>query len=46
MERHKAKKPMTYEDYIAQEQQAMEEEQGDNSCFLANQPEGQFVRGH
>ena len=26
--------------------QAMEEEQSDEACFLAAQPEGQFVRGH
>jgi hypothetical protein len=25
---------MTYEEYIAQEQQAMDEEQRDDSCFL------------
>jgi len=37
---------MTYDDYIAQQQQVMEEEQRDESCFLAAQPEGQFVRGH
>ena len=37
---------MTYDDYIAQQRQAMEEEQTDNSCFLTAQPEGQFVRGH
>ncbi|MDY5075484.1 MAG: hypothetical protein SPE88_01710 [Paludibacteraceae bacterium] len=38
--------PMTYEDYIAQENLALEEEQADDQCFLTNQPEGQFVRGH
>ena len=37
---------MTYDEYIAQQQQAMKEEQSDDSCFLASQPEGQFVRGH
>ena len=37
---------MTYDEYIAQEQQAMDEEQRDDSCFLEYQPEGQFVRGH
>ena len=37
---------MTYEEYIAQEQIAMEEEQQDDSCFVEYQPEGQFVRGH
>jgi hypothetical protein len=37
---------MTYDEYIAQQQQAIDEEQQDDSCFLENQPEGQFVRGH
>ncbi len=37
---------MTYKEYIAQQQQAIEEEQPDDRCFLADQPEGQFVRGH
>ena len=37
---------MTYEEYLAQEQLAMEEEQNEESCFLEYQPEGQFVRGH
>lgn len=37
---------MTYEEYIALQQQAMNEEQQDDSCFLEYQPEGQFVRGH
>ena len=37
---------MTYEEYIAQEDLAREEEQADDQCFLTNQPEGQFVRGH
>lgn len=37
---------MTYEEYLAQEQLAIEEEQNDGSCFLEYQPEGQFVRGH
>ena len=36
---------MTYDEYIAQEQQAMDEEQREDSCFLEYQPEGQFVRG-
>ena len=36
---------MTYEEYIAQQQQAIDE-QSDDACFLENQPEGQFVRGH
>lgn len=38
--------PMTYEEYLRQEQIAQDEEQADNACFLTNQPEGQFVRGH
>lgn len=37
---------MTYDEYIAEQQQAMLEEQRDDSCFLSEQPEGQFVRGH
>lgn len=37
---------MTYEEYLNQEQTAMEEEQNDDCCFVAYQPEGQFVRGH
>lgn len=37
---------MTYEEYIAQQQLAIDEEQPDDSCFLTDQPEGQFVRGH
>ena len=37
---------MTYDEYIAQEQQAIDEEQQDDSCFLEYQPEGRFVRGH
>lgn len=37
---------MTYDEYIAQQQQAMDEEQRDDSFFLEYQPEGQFVRGH
>ena len=37
---------MTYDEYIAQQQQAIDEEQQDDSCFLEYQPEGQFVRGH
>ena len=37
---------MTYDEYIAQQQQAMDEEQQEDSCFLEYQPEGQFVRGH
>ena len=37
---------MTYEDYIAQQQQAMDEGLQDDSCFIADVPECQFVRGH
>ena len=37
---------MTHEEYIVQQQQAIDEEQQDDSCFLTEQPEGQFVRGH
>ena len=37
---------MTYDEYIAQEQQAMDEEQQDDSCFTEDVPECQFVRGH
>jgi hypothetical protein len=37
---------MAYEEYIAQEKLAIEEEQSEEACFLTNQPEGQFVRGH
>jgi hypothetical protein len=37
---------MTYEEYITQQQQAMNEELQDDNCFLEYQPEGQFVRGH
>ena len=37
---------MTYDEYIAQQQQAMDEEQQDDSSFLEYQPEGQFVCGH
>jgi len=37
---------MTYDEYIAQTQQAIEEEHNDESCFLIDTPECQFVRGH
>ncbi len=36
---------MTYDEYIAQQQQAIDEEQQEDNCFLEYQPEGQFVRG-
>lgn len=37
---------MTYDEYIAQQQQAIDEEQQDDRCFIADVPECQFVRGH
>lgn len=37
---------MTYEEYLRQQQQAIDEERSDDKCFLSDQPEGQFVRGH
>ena len=37
---------MTYDEYIAQQQQAIDEETRDDSCFIADLPECQFVRGH
>ncbi len=37
---------MTYDEYIAQEQQAIDEEHSNDSCFLTDTPECQFVRGH
>lgn len=37
---------MTYDEYIAQQQKAIDEERQDDICFLEYQPEGQFVRGH
>ncbi len=37
---------MTYDEYIEQQQQAMDEELRDDSCFTADVPECQFVRGH
>ena len=37
---------MSYEEYLKQQQQAIDEDQSDDSCFLTEQPEGQFVRGH
>ena len=37
---------MKIDEYIAQQQQAIDEEQQEDSCFLEYQPEGQFVRGH
>lgn len=37
---------MTYEDYIKEQQTAFSEEYSENCCFLENQAEGVFVRGH
>ena len=34
---------MTYEEYIAQENLALEEEQADDQCFLTNQPTNRKV---
>ena len=31
---------MTYDEYIAQQQQAIDEEQQEDSCFLEYQPKG------
>ena len=37
---------MTYEEYITEQQTAFSEEHSENGCFLENQAEGIFVRGH
>lgn len=37
---------MTYEEYIRRQTVAQEEEQRDDCCFMENQAEGVFVRGH
>lgn len=37
---------MTYEEYLRQQTVAQEEEQRDDCCFMENQAEGIFVRGH
>lgn len=37
---------MTYEEYIREQQTAFAEEHSDKCCFLENQAEGVFVRGH
>lgn len=37
---------MTYEEYIQEQETAFSEEHSENSCFLENQAEGIFVRGH
>jgi hypothetical protein len=37
---------MTYKEYIQEQETAFSEEHSENSCFLENQAEGIFVRGH
>jgi len=37
---------MTYEEYITEQQTAFSEEHSENCCFLENQAESVFVRGH
>ena len=37
---------MTYEEYILEQQTALAEEHSDEHCFVENQAEGVFVRGH
>ncbi len=37
---------MTYEEYIQEQEIAFAEEHNDECCFLDNQAEGVFVRGH
>ena len=37
---------MTYEEYIAEQQTAFDEEHSTECCFVDNQAEGVFVRGH
>jgi hypothetical protein len=37
---------VTYEDYIHEQQIAFFEEHLDECCFVENQAEGVFVRGH
>lgn len=37
---------MTYEEYIQEQQAAFAEEHSDECCFVDNQTEGVFVRGH
>ena len=37
---------MTYEEYIREQQTTFNEEHSDECCFVDNQAEGVFVRGH
>lgn len=37
---------MTYEEYIQEQQTAFAEEHSDEHCFVENQAEDVFVRGH
>ena len=37
---------LTYEEYIHEQQTAFAEEHSDECCFVENQAEGVFVRGH
>lgn len=37
---------MTYDEYIRQQEIAIAEERQDDACFVENQAEGVFVRGH
>ena len=37
---------MTYEEYIQEQQTALAEEHSDEHCFVENQAEDVFVRGH
>jgi hypothetical protein len=37
---------MTYEEYIQEQLTALAEEHSDEHCFVENQAEGVFVRGH
>ena len=37
---------MTYEEYIREQQTTFDEEHSDECCFVDNQAEGVFVRGH
>lgn len=37
---------MTYEEYLQEQEIAFTEEHTDECCFIDNQAEGVFVRGH
>ncbi len=37
---------MTYEEYIQDQETAFSEEHSEGCCFVENQAEGVFVRGH